>query len=141
MRPRDVLAENLKTLMAGTPGLSRFPDIVERSNKVLTNGTLDRIRRASHATSIDTLAELARVYGIEPWQLLSPGLKVTAGKAEAHTGPLSPEALSLAREVDSFSEGLKNRILRLCGEVINLARNETNNLNGSTEAEKIRRHG
>jgi hypothetical protein len=76
MRPRDVLAANLRKLMAAIPALSRFPLITEASGGSLTNGTLDRVRRATHATSVDTLEEIARVFGLEPWQLLVPSLGV-----------------------------------------------------------------
>lgn len=74
MRPRDVLATNLRKLMAAASGLSRLPDLVAASDGALTNGTLDRVRRATHATNIDTLEQLAEVFGVEPWQLLVPTL-------------------------------------------------------------------
>lgn len=80
MRPRDVLAANLRKLMAAAPKLSRLPLIVEASNGRLSNGTLDRVRRASHATSIDTLEQIAEVFGVEPWQLLVPSLQATPAK-------------------------------------------------------------
>jgi hypothetical protein len=77
MRPRDVLAENLKKLMAATPELNTFPQITKAGGG--SNGTLDRIRRKTLATSIDNLDPLARVYGLEPWQLLVPTLTAKRG--------------------------------------------------------------
>lgn len=74
-RPREILAENLRTLMAATPHLSRLPKIVEASNGALSNGTLDRIRRAESATSVDNLEALADLFGLEAWQLLVPDLR------------------------------------------------------------------
>lgn len=77
MRPRDVLAENIKKLMAATPALSTFPQITAAGGG--SNGTLDRIRRKKTATGIDNLEPLADAYGLAPWQLLVPGLQVGPG--------------------------------------------------------------
>lgn len=74
MRMRDVLAENLKALMEQSPHLDRLPKITEASNRALTNGTLDRIRRAESDTDLGKLELLAAVFGLEPWQMLVPGL-------------------------------------------------------------------
>jgi hypothetical protein len=76
-RPRDVLAENLRKLMAATPSLNTFSQITKAGGG--SNGTLDRIRRRTTSTSIDNLEPLARVFGIEPWQLLVPNLMVSTG--------------------------------------------------------------
>jgi transcriptional regulator with XRE-family HTH domain len=78
MRPRDVLAENLRKLMKAREDLSRFPDITSASRGELTNGTLDRIRRAEVALTIDKLASLAEVFDLEPWQLLVENLNPKA---------------------------------------------------------------
>lgn len=75
MRPRDVLAENLKKLMAASSRLSTFPQITKAGGGA--NGTLDRIRRKSIATGVDNLEPLAQVYGLQPWQLLVPTLTAT----------------------------------------------------------------
>lgn len=72
MRPRDILAENLKTLMAAKGML--FPEITAASSGKLTNGTLDRIRRAKVAVTLDKLGDLAEAFKLEPWQLLVEGL-------------------------------------------------------------------
>lgn len=78
MRPRQILSENLKALMKARPDLDLLPKIVAASDKRLSNGTLDRIRRGASATDIDTLEELATTFGIEPWQLLIEGLNPQA---------------------------------------------------------------
>jgi transcriptional regulator with XRE-family HTH domain len=78
MRPRDVLAENLKALMAARPDRSRFQEITAASGGALTNGTLDRIRRAEVAITLDRLEDLAKAFGLEPWQLLVQGLNPSA---------------------------------------------------------------
>jgi hypothetical protein len=106
MRPRDVLAENLKKLMAGTPELSTFPQITKAGGG--SNGTLDRIRRKTTATGIDNLEPLARVYGLEPWQLLLETLAVQDGRVVGipryEDGSLTPEALLLAKWFDKLTD-------------------------------------
>lgn len=72
---RQVLAANLKALMASHPSLDTFTKIVEAGGP--SNGTLDRMRRMTAGASIDQLDTLAKVYGLEPWQLLVPNLDPT----------------------------------------------------------------
>lgn len=88
MRPRDILAANLRALMAAHPDLNTLPKITARSG--VSNGTLDRIRRAAVATRVDELHDLAGAFGVEPWELLRP------------QGPsaLSPLGLLLATHLD-----------------------------------------
>lgn len=70
--PRDLLSKNLKALMAAHPHLNTLPKITKAGGP--PNGVLDRIRRADSACRIDSLAQLARVFGLQTWQLLVPGL-------------------------------------------------------------------
>lgn len=79
MGPRDVLATNLKKLMATAPGRSTLPEIVKAGGG--SNGTLDRIRRKKVAPTIDKLEPLANAFGLEPWQLLVPSLTVEYSKS------------------------------------------------------------
>ena len=88
MRPRDILANNLRALMAARPDLDTLPKITARSG--VTNGTLDRIRRAVVSTRVDELERLARAFGLEAWELLRP---------DGHAKP-SPLALRLAAHLD-----------------------------------------
>jgi transcriptional regulator with XRE-family HTH domain len=92
MRPRDILASNLRALMAARPDLDTLPKITARCG--VTNGTLDRIRRAVVSTRVDELERLARAFGIEPWELLRPN-----GHAK-----LSPLALQLATHLDRSAQ-------------------------------------
>ena len=69
---RDILAANLKALMAAHPRLNTLTKITAAGGP--PNGVLDRIRRADSACRIDSLTQLARVFGLEPWQILVPGL-------------------------------------------------------------------
>jgi hypothetical protein len=74
MQLRAVLADNLKALMAVRPGLDTLKKIVAASDGRLSNGKLDRVRRAASDTDIGTLDELAQVFGVEPWHLLVENL-------------------------------------------------------------------
>lgn len=78
MRPRDILAANFRKLMEASPSLSTFPAITKAGGGA--NGTLDRIRRRESGASVDTMGELAAVFGLQAWQMLVPSL-------EARTGP------------------------------------------------------
>lgn len=88
MRPRDILSANLRALMASRPDLDTLPKITARSG--VTNGTLDRIRRAVVSTRVDELEKLGKAFGIEAWELLRP---------RGHAA-LSPLALMLAAHLD-----------------------------------------
>jgi transcriptional regulator with XRE-family HTH domain len=88
MRPRDILSNNLRALMAARPDLDTLPKITARSG--VSNGTLDRIRRAVVSTRVDELEKLGRAFGVEAWELLRPHGHAT----------LSPLALLLAAHLD-----------------------------------------
>lgn len=74
MTPSEILADNLRALMAAAPGLDTVQKIVKQSDGRLSNGKVDRIRRNASVTDINTLNELAKVFGVKPWQLLIEGL-------------------------------------------------------------------
>lgn len=126
MSTRDVLAENLKALMAERADRSTLAKIIEASRGRLSNGKLGRIRSASHATDVDALGDLAKVFGMEPWQLLVPNLNPKAlprladiGFVESLRSLLS--AQSAQPEADSSEtappSGKRKRLERLPGEV------------------------
>ena len=93
MRPRDILAANLRALMATRSDLNTLPKITARSG--VSNGTLDRIRRAVVATRIDELEPLGKVFGLPAWEMLrAPG-----------QATLSPLALRLAAHLDQQASG------------------------------------
>jgi transcriptional regulator with XRE-family HTH domain len=92
MRPRDILASNLRALMASRPDLDTLPKITARCG--VTNGTLDRIRRAVVSTRVDELERLARAFGVDAWELLRPN-----GHAR-----LSPLAQQLAAHLDRAAQ-------------------------------------
>ena len=69
-QPRHILALNLRRLMDARPDLDTLPKITRASG--ISNGTLDRIRRAVVATRVDELEPLAKAFGLQAWQLLVP---------------------------------------------------------------------
>jgi hypothetical protein len=68
MTPRHILAANLKALMAARPDLNTLPKLTAASG--VSNGTLDRIRRAACATRVDELEPLAAAFGVPVHALL-----------------------------------------------------------------------
>jgi transcriptional regulator with XRE-family HTH domain len=92
MRPRDTLAINLRALMAARPDLGTLPKVTAACG--VSNGTLDRIRRAAVSTRVDELEHLGRAFGVEPWELLRPH-----GHAD-----LSPLAMLLAVHLDRSAQ-------------------------------------
>jgi hypothetical protein len=68
MRPREILAANLKQLMRSRPDLDTLPKITALTG--ISNGALDRWRRAAASARIDELEPLAQAFGLETWELL-----------------------------------------------------------------------
>jgi transcriptional regulator with XRE-family HTH domain len=93
---RQTLSENLKALMAAHLSLNTFAKIVAAGGP--TNGTLDRIRRMESGASIDQLDNLAKVFGLEPWQLLVPDLDPTNPPMLAHVTQRQLEMLERIRQ-------------------------------------------
>lgn len=68
----QVLANNLKFLMASSPDVSTQPKLEERSGVGQT--TIGRVLRAETEAKIGTVKELARVFKLSPGDLLDPRL-------------------------------------------------------------------
>lgn len=120
MKPREVLAANFQKLREATPELKEFRQIVAAGGG--SNVSLDRMYRALTATNVDSLAPLAAVYGLEPWQLLDPELQVKKGKfgkpvvvsSKADHG-LSTNAVAIAKMFDAMSDERKQlKALMIC---------------------------
>jgi transcriptional regulator with XRE-family HTH domain len=77
--------------MAAHPELNTLPKITARSG--VTNGTLDRIRRAVVSTRVDELEKLGKAFGLEAWELL---------RQQGHASP-SPLGLLLADHLDRMA--------------------------------------
>lgn len=67
----QVLANNLKFLMAANPDVSTQPKLEARSG--VGQSTIGRILRADGEAKIGTVKELARVFKLKPGDLLDPG--------------------------------------------------------------------
>lgn len=82
MRARAILSKNLRTLIQQAreddPRLGAIRKVAAESGGKLTNGTVGRIAAGTHVTDIDTLADLAEVFGLQPWQLLVENLNPKA---------------------------------------------------------------
>lgn len=84
--PREVLSANLRELMHARPELGTIKKVAEATvgfrlngeDMHLSNGKVGRIAAASHTTDIDALHSLAKVFGLEPWQMLVKGLNPKA---------------------------------------------------------------
>ena len=97
MRPRDILAANLRALIADRPEYASHAALVKASG--VSNGTLGRIRNAEVATTLDQLEGLAAAFGIEPWELLVPPERRPALHSVSDTlraATSKPEALASA---------------------------------------------
>lgn len=76
MSARETLAENLKALMAAhrintLPALERATDA--NGHKV-GKSTVGRALNCETPLNLDYIEAIAEVYGLDPWQLLVPGL-------------------------------------------------------------------
>lgn len=67
----QVLANNLKFLMAANPDVSTQPKLEARSG--VGQSTIGRILRADGEAKIGTVKELAKVFKLKPGDLLDPG--------------------------------------------------------------------
>ena len=79
--------------MAARSDLNTLPKITARSG--VSNGTLDRIRRAAVSTRVDELEPLGKAFGLPAWEMVRPGGHVK----------LSPLALQLAVHLDRHASG------------------------------------
>lgn len=70
MRPRDILAANIRDLTAAWQDANKHKRLQKESG--ISNGTLERIEKAAVSTGVDSLEPLAAALGCEPWELLAP---------------------------------------------------------------------
>lgn len=109
MRARAVLSKNVRALIEAAresaPHLGAIRKIAEQSSGKLTNGTVGRIAKGTHTTDIDTLADLAEVFGLHPWQLLVENLNPKALPRLVDT-----EFLSQMRQIVDVAQGTNQGI-------------------------------
>lgn len=66
------MSENLSRLMAATPALDTQPKVAKLAK--MDQKTVWRILQCANEPSIDKVEKLAKVFGLEAWQLLVPDL-------------------------------------------------------------------
>jgi hypothetical protein len=79
--PKEILRDNLHTLMKESrryASLRTIKNIAKASGGVLTNGAVGRMAKGDSATDIDRLGELAKLFDLQPWQLLVPDIRADA---------------------------------------------------------------
>lgn len=74
---RKVIAANLRALMQSHVDLNTQMKIQERTNKRVSQRTVGRILEGSVSVTVDNLADLAHIFGLQPWQMLLPNLDPT----------------------------------------------------------------
>jgi transcriptional regulator with XRE-family HTH domain len=70
VRPRELVAKNLRAAMQAKPALSTIKKLADASG--VPNGTVGRICNAQVNFGIDHLEAIAGALEMEPWELLSP---------------------------------------------------------------------
>lgn len=88
VRPRDVLAENIRRLMERHPVLNTVRKLSEHSG--VPNGTVGRVCKGDVNLGVDYLEPLADAFGVEPWQLLRPNL---SAEQETHEGRIGDSSV------------------------------------------------
>lgn len=121
MRPSEILADNLNKLMKATPRLETNLKIVEASGGRLSNGKIGRVRLGGK-TDIETIGEIAKVFGLQPWQLLVEGIN-----------PKAPPALA--------DEKFLNQIKQLVSAPAQIQQNETSGITLVEQDKSMRNDG
>lgn len=65
---RQVIAENVIRLMDGDEPTETLDKLAAKAN--LGRGTIDRLKKGAVSTTVGTVEAIAKVYKIQPWQLL-----------------------------------------------------------------------
>lgn len=78
--------------MAASSDLRVLPQLTARSG--VSNGTLDRTRRAASAINVDDLGRMAGAFNLQAWQLLVPDLDPRAPPTLANVDQLRQQAVT-----------------------------------------------
>lgn len=108
MRPRDILAANIKALIESNPAYGSPAALIKASG--IPNGTLGRIRAAQVATTVDNLQGLAVAFKVEPWELLVPPsqrepMHALVNAMKAFAKPEQPAASTAVRRKQQGASG------------------------------------
>lgn len=106
---RQTLATNLKALMAANENLSTVLQVehaTQTSGLKIGKSTVGRLLNCQTPVNLDFLEVLARVFHLDPWQLVVPGLD-----------PKSPPTL---RSISAAEEQLYSRLRDLARQISKL---------------------
>jgi transcriptional regulator with XRE-family HTH domain len=97
-----VLGDNLRTLMAAHAELGSNPKLAAKTR--LGTGTISRMKNGAVDANLDTLERIAHAFGMEPWQLLVPGLEA---KNLPTLQPISEQERKLYARIAEAVKGIR----------------------------------
>lgn len=100
-----ILAKNLAALMRANPELHTQQAVAaatKRAGQAIDQKTVSRILKAEVSVQIDTVQAIALAFGVEPYQLLIPGLDARNPQV---LRALSPEEENLYRALELARRG------------------------------------
>lgn len=113
---RKILGDNLDRLMASSVSLGSAPLVEAATGEhgmKIGKSTIARIRNAETPINLDYVEVLARVFGLEPWQLLvhemNPKNLPTLANIGSAQAPLLAGIAALARQVVALDKGVQHR--------------------------------
>lgn len=74
-RTLAVFSDNLSRLMRQKPETDTTSKVALLTRGKLSYKTIERIVKQEHEPTIETVEAIAKVFGLEPWQMLIPGLQ------------------------------------------------------------------
>jgi hypothetical protein len=109
MTARDTLATNLRALM-DSHHTYKTTTAIEQATKdnglMVGKSTVDRVLKCQTTLNLDFIEAIAAIYGLDSWQLLSPGLT-----------PKNPPVL---RSIGEAEDKLYGRIAELAKQITEL---------------------
>lgn len=109
MSARDVLAGNLRALMDASSRYrttTALQDATESAGLKVGKSTIDRALKSETTLNLDYIEVIANVFGLDPWQMLTPGLV-----------PKNPPVL---RSVGETEDQLYKKMSELAKQIANL---------------------
>ncbi|WP_183016478.1 hypothetical protein [Achromobacter sp. UMC46] len=88
----EIVGANVDQLMRSA-GLSNAA-LEKKTNGRLTRSTVDRVRRAEGSAGVESVAEIARAFGLDLWQLFVEGLDPAQLPSLGHDDAIAMSALS-----------------------------------------------
>lgn len=112
MSAREILTANLTALMSVSKRLNSTLAIeraTEENGEKVGHSTIDRAMKGKTNLSLDKIEAIARVFDLDPWQLLAPGLSPGNPPALKSVGAaeddLYKKLSDLAKQITSLDIG------------------------------------